>query len=186
MMLTGIKVVSVIFFLFYAEIDMLYTGSQKVLNAPPGTAPISFSERAWWECVFYTSYKNLLKISKTSIWREKFAHSQKVFNRKTRPVSFFLDLSWLANYWGCDDKPARMWDTYDWRWMLSHKKTITLQNSVFFYPLNRYHHTGPVTAFYSLRESLAVLAEEVGHELKSTKKYLFHYTFNKTLHWVKI
>ncbi|XP_061593540.1 alanine--glyoxylate and serine--pyruvate aminotransferase a [Cololabis saira] len=85
------------------EIDILYTGSQKVLNAPPGTAPISFSERA----------------------------CQKVFNRRTKPVSFFLDLSWLANYWGLDGKPARV-----------------------------YHHTGPVTAFYSLRESLAVLAEE--------------------------
>uniref|UniRef100_A0A3Q1AJZ8 Alanine--glyoxylate aminotransferase n=1 Tax=Amphiprion ocellaris TaxID=80972 RepID=A0A3Q1AJZ8_AMPOC len=85
------------------EIDILYTGSQKVLNAPPGTAPISFSERA----------------------------CQKVFNRRTKPVSFFLDLNWLANYWGCDDKPTRV-----------------------------YHHTGPVTAFYSLRESLAVLAEE--------------------------
>uniref|UniRef100_A0A3Q2EBG5 Alanine--glyoxylate aminotransferase n=1 Tax=Cyprinodon variegatus TaxID=28743 RepID=A0A3Q2EBG5_CYPVA len=84
-------------------IDILYTGSQKVLNAPPGTAPISFSERA----------------------------CQKVFNRRTKPVSFFLDLSWLANYWGCDDKPQRI-----------------------------YHHTGPVTAFYSLRESLAVLADE--------------------------
>ncbi|XP_041861469.1 alanine--glyoxylate and serine--pyruvate aminotransferase a [Melanotaenia boesemani] len=83
-------------------IDILYTGSQKVLNAPPGTAPISFSERA----------------------------CQKIFNRKTKPVSFFLDLSWLANYWGCDDKPRV------------------------------YHHTGPVTALYALRESLAVLAEE--------------------------
>ena len=29
------------------DIDILYTGSQKVLNAPPGTAPISFSQRAW-------------------------------------------------------------------------------------------------------------------------------------------
>uniref|UniRef100_A0A672YTB3 Alanine--glyoxylate aminotransferase n=1 Tax=Sphaeramia orbicularis TaxID=375764 RepID=A0A672YTB3_9TELE len=85
------------------SIDILYTGSQKVLNAPPGTAPISFSERA----------------------------CQKIFNRKTKPVSFFLDLSWLANYWGCDDKPFRV-----------------------------YHHTGPVSAFYSLREGLAVLAEE--------------------------
>ncbi|XP_014907965.1 alanine--glyoxylate and serine--pyruvate aminotransferase a [Poecilia latipinna] len=84
-------------------IDILYTGSQKVLNAPPGTAPISFSERA----------------------------CRKVFSRTTKPVSFFLDLSWLSNYWGCDDKPARI-----------------------------YHHTGPVTAFYSLRESLAVLADE--------------------------
>ncbi|KAK6313665.1 hypothetical protein J4Q44_G00151240 [Coregonus suidteri] len=27
-------------------IDILYTGSQKVLNAPPGTTSISFSERA--------------------------------------------------------------------------------------------------------------------------------------------
>ncbi|CAF90554.1 unnamed protein product, partial [Tetraodon nigroviridis] len=84
-------------------IDILYSGSQKVLNAPPGTAPISFSERA----------------------------CQKIFNRKTKPVSFFLDLKWLANYWGCDDKPSRI-----------------------------YHHTGPVNAFYSLRESLAVFAEE--------------------------
>ncbi|KAG7456448.1 serine-pyruvate aminotransferase [Solea senegalensis] len=85
------------------EIDILYTGSQKVLNAPPGTAPISFSERA----------------------------CQKIFNRKTKPVSFNLDLNCLANYWGCDGKPSRV-----------------------------YHHTGPVTAFYSLRESLAVLTEE--------------------------
>jgi alanine-glyoxylate transaminase/serine-glyoxylate transaminase/serine-pyruvate transaminase len=28
------------------EIDVLYTGSQKVLGAPPGLAPISFSPRA--------------------------------------------------------------------------------------------------------------------------------------------
>ncbi|XP_077463470.1 alanine--glyoxylate aminotransferase-like isoform X2 [Stigmatopora argus] len=85
------------------EIDILYTGSQKVLNAPPGTAPISFSDRA----------------------------CRKIFNRKTKPVSFLLDLSWLSNYWGCDGKATRM-----------------------------YHHTGPVSAFYSLRESLAVLVEE--------------------------
>ncbi|KAF7661401.1 hypothetical protein LDENG_00262130 [Lucifuga dentata] len=84
-------------------IDILYTGSQKVLNAPPGTAPISFSDRA----------------------------CQKIFNRKTKPVSFFLDLSWLANYWGCDGKPVR-----------------------------KYHHTGPISAFYSLRESLAIMAEQ--------------------------
>jgi alanine-glyoxylate transaminase/serine-glyoxylate transaminase/serine-pyruvate transaminase len=28
------------------EIDVIYTGSQKVLGVPPGTAPISFSDRA--------------------------------------------------------------------------------------------------------------------------------------------
>ncbi|XP_077441088.1 alanine--glyoxylate and serine--pyruvate aminotransferase a isoform X1 [Vanacampus margaritifer] len=84
-------------------IDILYTGSQKVLNAPPGTAPISFSERA----------------------------CRKIFNRRTKPASFFLDLSWLSNYWGCDGKATRV-----------------------------YHHTGPVSAFYALRESLAILVEE--------------------------
>ncbi|KAG5851162.1 alanine--glyoxylate and serine--pyruvate aminotransferase a isoform X1 [Anguilla anguilla] len=83
-------------------IDILYSGSQKVLNSPPGTAPISFSERA----------------------------CKKIFNRKTKPVSYLLDMTWLANYWGCDGKPARM-----------------------------YHHTGPVSGFFTLRESLAILVE---------------------------
>lgn len=30
----------------YAQIDILYTGSQKVIGAPPGLAPITFSPRA--------------------------------------------------------------------------------------------------------------------------------------------
>ncbi|KAI1882713.1 hypothetical protein AGOR_G00237750 [Albula goreensis] len=84
------------------NIDILYTGSQKALNAPPGTAPISFSERA----------------------------CQKMFNRKTKPVSYLLDMTHLSNYWGNDGKPARI-----------------------------YHHTGPVSGFFALRESLAILAE---------------------------
>ncbi|NXS14444.1 SPYA protein, partial [Neodrepanis coruscans] len=33
-------------FMDQQEIDVLYSGSQKVLNTPPGSAPISFSERA--------------------------------------------------------------------------------------------------------------------------------------------
>ncbi|XP_030631672.1 alanine--glyoxylate and serine--pyruvate aminotransferase b [Chanos chanos] len=85
------------------NIDILYTGSQKALNAPPGTAPISFSERA----------------------------CHKMFNRKTKPVSYLLDMTYLSNYWGCDGKPARI-----------------------------YHHTGPVSGFFALRESLAILAEK--------------------------
>ncbi|NWH74290.1 SPYA protein, partial [Piaya cayana] len=88
-------------FMDQQEIDVLYSGSQKVLNAPPGSAPISFSERA----------------------REKMQR------RKTQPPSFYLDMSWLANYWGCDDEPRR------------------------------YHHTAPINSFFSLREGLAVLAE---------------------------
>uniref|UniRef100_A0A8C4VTA5 Alanine--glyoxylate aminotransferase n=1 Tax=Gopherus evgoodei TaxID=1825980 RepID=A0A8C4VTA5_9SAUR len=86
-------------------IDILYSGSQKVLNAPPGSSPISFSERA----------------------------RKKIFSRRTKPPSFFLDMGWLANYWGCDDKP-RM-----------------------------YHHTAPINSFFSLREGLAILAEQVSN-----------------------
>ncbi|XP_014698364.1 alanine--glyoxylate aminotransferase [Equus asinus] len=83
-------------------IDILYSGSQKVLNAPPGTSLLSFSDKA----------KN------------------KIYTRKTKPFSFYLDIKWLASFWGCDDQP-RM-----------------------------YHHTTPITGLYSLRESLALIAEQ--------------------------
>ncbi|XP_036421259.1 alanine--glyoxylate and serine--pyruvate aminotransferase b [Colossoma macropomum] len=85
------------------KIDILYTGSQKALNAPPGTAPISFNDRA----------------------------CHKMFNRKTKPVSYLFDMTHLSNYWGNNGKPAR-----------------------------DYHHTGPVSGFFTLRESLAILAEK--------------------------
>ncbi|KAM8789330.1 alanine--glyoxylate aminotransferase [Rhynchonycteris naso] len=83
-------------------IDVLYSGAQKVLNAPPGTALISFSDKA----------------------------RNKIYSRKTKPYSFYLDIKLLGNFWGCDDEP-RM-----------------------------YHHTTPVLGLYSLRESLALVAEE--------------------------
>ncbi|XP_039716977.1 alanine--glyoxylate aminotransferase [Pteropus medius] len=83
-------------------IDVLYSGSQKVLNAPPGTSLISFSDKA----------------------------KSKIYARKTRPFSFYLDVKWLANIWGCDGAP-RM-----------------------------YHHTTPVVSLYCLREALALLVEE--------------------------
>ncbi|NXP83168.1 SPYA protein, partial [Ramphastos sulfuratus] len=88
-------------FMDQQEIDALYSGSQKVLNAPPGSALISFSERA----------------------------REKMLKRKTKPLSFYLDMGWLANYWGCDGEPRR------------------------------YHHTAPINSFFSLREGLAMLAE---------------------------
>ncbi|KAM6152157.1 alanine--glyoxylate aminotransferase [Erethizon dorsatum] len=83
-------------------IDVLYSGSQKVLNSPPGTSLLSFSNRA----------------------------KLKVHTRRTKPFSFFMDLTLLANLWGCDDKPRT------------------------------YHHTTPVIGLYSLRESLALMAEQ--------------------------
>ncbi|KAK3105138.1 hypothetical protein FSP39_018030 [Pinctada imbricata] len=61
------------------EIDVLYTGSQKVLSAPPGASPISFSPKA----------------------------KAKVQGRKTKIRSWYFDMNELANYWGCDDGPRR-------------------------------------------------------------------------------
>ncbi|KAM5155682.1 alanine--glyoxylate aminotransferase isoform 3-T3 [Callospermophilus lateralis] len=58
-------------------IDVLYSGSQKVLNGPPGTSLISFSNKA----------------------------KQKIDARRTKPFSVLMDLKCLANFWGCDDKP---------------------------------------------------------------------------------
>jgi len=61
------------------EIDVLYSGSQKVLCAPPATSPISFSQRA----------------------------RDKITSRKTRCRSYYFDAAELANYWGCDEGPRR-------------------------------------------------------------------------------
>lgn len=59
------------------DIDILYTGSQKVLSAPPGTAPISFSQRA-----------------------------RDVVQARSTPVqSFYLDVTVLARYWNADGQP---------------------------------------------------------------------------------
>ncbi|VDM83217.1 unnamed protein product, partial [Strongylus vulgaris] len=60
-------------------VDCVYSATQKVLNAPPGLAPISFSERAM----------------------------QKIKNRKERVPSFYFDALELGNYWGCDDQVIR-------------------------------------------------------------------------------
>ncbi|XP_013395699.1 serine--pyruvate aminotransferase isoform X3 [Lingula anatina] len=84
------------------NIDVLYSGSQKVLSCPPGAAPISLNQRA----------------------RNKLAA------RKTKVRSFYLDMNWLGNYWGCDGQPRK------------------------------YHHTGPISSMYALREGLSMLVEE--------------------------
>ena len=56
------------------EIDYCYSASQKCLGCPPGIAPAAISRRA-------------LEV---------------VRNRKVKPMSWYLDLSLLANYWGFD------------------------------------------------------------------------------------
>ncbi|KAG7172700.1 alanine--glyoxylate aminotransferase-like isoform X2 [Homarus americanus] len=84
------------------EIDVVYTGSQKVISAPPSMAPMAFNDRAM----------------------------AKVHARKTPIRSFYTDITWLANYWGCDGLPRK------------------------------YHHTGPVSSVYALREALSMMCEE--------------------------
>ncbi|XP_057618832.1 alanine--glyoxylate aminotransferase [Chionomys nivalis] len=83
-------------------IDILYSGSQKVLNAPPGISLISFSDKA----------------------------KHKVYSRKTKPVSFYMDITYLAKLWGCEGKTRIV------------------------------HHTTPVISLYCLRESLALISEQ--------------------------
>ncbi|XP_034377535.1 alanine--glyoxylate aminotransferase isoform X2 [Arvicanthis niloticus] len=83
-------------------IDIMYSGSQKVLNAPPGVSLISFNDKAKY----------------------------KVYSRKTKPVSFYTDITYLAKLWGCEGKTRVI------------------------------HHTLPVTSLYCLRESLALISEQ--------------------------
>jgi len=63
------------------EIDVIYTGSQKTLGVPPGTAPISFSPKA-----------------------------VEAFKARTKPpCSFYLDLGWLGEYWNCWPDKGRVY-----------------------------------------------------------------------------
>ncbi|CAK9829186.1 Alanine--glyoxylate aminotransferase [Anthophora retusa] len=91
------------FFMDSWGVDAAYTGSQKVLGAPPGLTPISFSPLA----------------------------EQKLFRRKSKPISFYWDLTVLGVYWKCFGEEDRM-----------------------------YHHTISSTLIYGLREALAEVAEE--------------------------
>ena len=61
------------------EIDVIYSGSQKVLSVPPGTSLITFNDAAW----------------------------SKIQKRKSKVRSYYLDMNELANYWGCHGEPRR-------------------------------------------------------------------------------
>lgn len=56
------------------QLDAVYSGTQKCLSCPPGLAPVTFSDRA----------------------------VEVIRNRKTKPRSWYLDVSLLASYWGED------------------------------------------------------------------------------------
>jgi alanine-glyoxylate transaminase/serine-glyoxylate transaminase/serine-pyruvate transaminase len=56
------------------RIDACYSGTQKCLSCPPGLAPVSFSSAAM----------------------------EVITKRKTKVQSWYLDVNFLANYWGTD------------------------------------------------------------------------------------
>ena len=65
---------------FYADrwgVDAVYTGSQKVLGAPPGITPISFSAKA----------------------------QERIFARKTPVKVYYWDMTILGDYWACFGRP---------------------------------------------------------------------------------
>ncbi len=81
------------------NIDVVYSGSQKCLSAPPGVSPITFSDRA----------------------------VEKIHAREKPVRSWYLDLEGVWEYW--DNDP-------------------------------NYHHTGPISSMYALREALRMVCEE--------------------------
>ncbi|KAF5273958.1 hypothetical protein FQA39_LY01073 [Lamprigera yunnana] len=65
---------------FYADrwgVDAVYTGSQKVLGAPPGITPVSFSAKA----------------------------QRRIFERKTPVSVYYWDMTILGDYWACFGRP---------------------------------------------------------------------------------
>jgi alanine-glyoxylate transaminase/serine-glyoxylate transaminase/serine-pyruvate transaminase len=86
-------------------IDAIYSGTQKCLSCPPGLSPVSFGERAL----------------------------ARMDARKTKPQSWYLDVSMLRKYYlsGGAAGGGRV-----------------------------YHHTAPINMTYALREALAIVLEE--------------------------
>ena len=56
------------------QVDAVYSGTQKCLSCPPGLAPVSFSPRAM----------------------------EVATSRKTKVQSWYLDVNFLASYWGSE------------------------------------------------------------------------------------
>lgn len=89
----------------YWGIDAIYSGTQKCLSCPPGLSPVSFGERAL----------------------------ARMDARKTKPQSWYLDVSMLRKYYlsGGGAGGGRV-----------------------------YHHTAPINMTYALREALTIVLEE--------------------------
>lgn len=96
------------------KVDVMYSGAQKCLSAPPGASPFFMSERAM----------------------------EALQSRKTPLRTYNLDMKLIGDYWGWFGKRS-------------------------------YHHTAPVSNFYSLREAIAITNEE-GLEALWKRHYDMH------------
>ncbi|MDP3073469.1 MAG: alanine--glyoxylate aminotransferase family protein [Opitutaceae bacterium] len=97
-------------------IDAIYSGTQKCLSCPPGLSPVSFGDRAL----------------------------AKMDARKTKPQSWYLDVSMLRKYYTGGGGGGRV-----------------------------YHHTAPINMTYALREALTIVLEE-GLEARIARHAAMH------------
>ncbi|MBM3874888.1 MAG: alanine--glyoxylate aminotransferase family protein [Verrucomicrobia bacterium] len=108
-------------------IDAIYSGTQKCLSCPPGLSPVSFGERAL----------------------------ARMDARKTKPQSWYLDVSMLRKYYLSGGVSggggARV-----------------------------YHHTAPINMTYALREALAIVLEE-GLEARIARHAAMHQRLRRGL-----
>jgi alanine-glyoxylate transaminase/serine-glyoxylate transaminase/serine-pyruvate transaminase len=104
-------------------IDAIYSGTQKCLSCPPGLAPVSFGARA----------------------------VAKIDARKSKPQSWYLDISMLRKYYLTGAGGGRL-----------------------------YHHTAPVNMTYALHEALAMVLEE-GLEARIARHQQVHQRLRRGL-----
>lgn len=97
-------------------IDAIYSGTQKCLSCPPGLSPVSFGDRAL----------------------------ARMDARKTKPQSWYLDVSMLRKYYTGGGGGGRV-----------------------------YHHTAPINMTYALREALTIVLEE-GLEARIARHAVMH------------
>jgi alanine-glyoxylate transaminase/serine-glyoxylate transaminase/serine-pyruvate transaminase len=97
-------------------IDAIYSGTQKCLGCPPGLAPVSFGDRAL----------------------------AAMDARKTKPQSWYLDVSMLRKYYTGGGGGGRV-----------------------------YHHTAPINMTYALHEALTIVLEE-GLEARFARHAAMH------------
>ena len=104
-------------------IDAIYSGTQKCLSCPPGLSPVSFGDRAL----------------------------ARMDARKTKPQSWYLDVSMLRKYYTGGGGGGRV-----------------------------YHHTAPINMTYALREALAIVLEE-GLSTRIERHAVMHQRLRKGL-----